>query len=350
MAAGDGQHGGRPGQAPAGPGHGRHGAAAHGHGQQGADWIDVHAHLVPPAFDRAWHAAPPAHRDGMPALPKWSLDTALADMDRTGVRAAAVSVPSPGVNFGDPRGAADLARRINDESAGIVAGSGGRLGLLACLPLTDPDAAPAEIAATADRPEVHGYVLFTNNGGRYPGDPAFRPVLAELDRRNATVLLHPTSAPTVEVPGVRRPPSALLEFPFDTTRAVIDLVLSGALTEFPGIRWIVPHAGATLGVLADRVDALAAAMLPGSRIDVLGALRSLYYDLSGPALPRQLDALLRIADPLRLLYGTDLPFFPRDLVYRWRDELARTEVLDERQRRAAARETAAFLFPGLAAV
>ncbi|WP_206504818.1 amidohydrolase family protein [Streptomyces chrestomyceticus] len=339
MAASGVPGGGRAAEAPAGPGHGQHGAG----------WIDVHAHLVPPSFDRAWHAAPPSRRDGMPGLPKWSLDTALADMDRTGVRAAAVSVPSPGVNFGDPRGAADLARRINSEGAGIVAGSGGRLGLLACLPLTDADTALAEIAATADLPEVHGYVLFTNHDGRYPGDPAFRPVLAELARRNATVLLHPTSAPAVEVPGVRRPPSALLEFPFDTTRAVIDLVLSGSLAEFPGIRWIVPHAGATLGVLADRVDALAAAMLPGRRTDVPGALRSLYYDLSGPVLPRQLETLLRIADPLRLLYGTDLPFFPQDLVYRWHDELARTELLDERQRRAAARETAASLFPRLGA-
>ncbi|GHE13597.1 amidohydrolase family protein [Streptomyces alanosinicus] len=331
----------------AGPSHGRAGKG--GAGRDGGGWIDVHAHLVPPSFDRAWHDAPPAHRDGMPGLPAWSLAGALEDMDRLGVRAAAVGIPSPGVNFGDPGRAADLARRFNTECAGLVADSGGRLGLLACLPLPDTDAALAEIAAVADLPEVHGYVLFTNYDGRYLGDPSFRPVLAELARRRATVLLHPTSAPAVPAPGVRRPPSALLEFPFDTTRCVIDLVLSGSLADFPEVRWIVPHAGATLGVLADRVAALTAAMHPDTEVDVLGALRSLYYDLAGPVLPRQLDTLLRIADPLRLLYGTDLPFFPREPVHRWQGELDRTGLLDERQRSAVARETAATLFPRLTA-
>ncbi|MEU2874193.1 amidohydrolase family protein [Streptomyces olivoreticuli] len=312
-------------------------------------WIDVHAHLVPPSFERAWQAAPPSHRDGMPFLPKWSLPTALAEMDRMGVAAAAVGIPSPGVGFGDPRGVAGLARRINIESAETVRDSGRRLGLLACLPLPDTDAALAEIEYLGDQPEVHGFTLFSNYDGRHLGDPLFRPVFAELARRRATVLLHPTSPPAVDTHGRGRP-GALLEFAFETTRTVVDLVLSGVLADHPELRVIVPHAGAALGVIADRVDALSAAMVPDAQgVDVLGGLRSLYYDLAGPVLPRQLAALLRIADPSRLLYGTDLPFFPRELVHRWRRELASTELLDEQQREGAAGRTAALLFPRLAA-
>jgi hypothetical protein len=49
----------------------------------------------------------------------------------------------------------------------------------------------------------------------------------------------------------------MVEFLFDTTRAVVNLALSGVLDQYPAIRWVVPHAGAALPVLADRVDRLA---------------------------------------------------------------------------------------------
>lgn len=316
-----------------------------------AGWIDVHAHLITPAFAQEWQAAPPACRDGMPGLPPWSLEATLHEMDRLGVQAAAVSVPSPGVAFGDPGQAPTLAHRINDECAETVGKASGRLGLLACLPLPDPAAALAEIDRCAAEPEVHGFVLFTNYEGRYLGDPAFRPVLAALADRQATVLLHPTSPPHADALCGGRP-GALLEFSFETTRTITDLLLTGTLAECPGLRLIVPHAGAALGVLADRVDVLSRVMSRNGAdpVDVVGGLRSLYYDLAGPVLPRQLAALLRIADPERLLYGTDLPFFPADRVRAWHHELAGTTLLDDRQRQRMAWETAATLFPRLAKV
>ncbi|HWE91126.1 MAG TPA: amidohydrolase family protein [Pseudonocardiaceae bacterium] len=308
-------------------------------------WLDVHAHLIPPAFADTWRAAPAAYRDGMPGLPPWSLAGAIDSMDRLGVHAAAVSVPSPGVSFGSPTDAPELARRFNAESADIVRGSGGRLGLLACLPLPDTGAALAEIDYWAAEPEVHGFVLFSNYAGRYLGDPAFRPVIAELARRGATALLHPTSPPHADAV-CRGRPAALVEFPFETSRAITDLLLSGVLADHTGLRLIVPHAGGTLSVLADRVNVLARAMSP-TGVDVLAGLRSLYYDLAGPVLPRQLAALLGVTDPDHLVYGTDLPFMPAEPVHRWQRDLAGTELLDERQRQAMAWNTAAALFPRL---
>jgi hypothetical protein len=78
--------------------------------------------------------------------------------------------------------------------------------------------------------------------------------MAELDRRRTPAFVHPTSPPCWEHTslGGTRP---MLEFLFDTTRAVVDLVLNGTVVRYPDLQIIVPHARATLPVIADRVAA-----------------------------------------------------------------------------------------------
>jgi predicted TIM-barrel fold metal-dependent hydrolase len=46
----------------------------------------------------------------------------------------------------------------------------------------------------------------------------------------------------------------MLEFLFDSTRAVSDLVLDGALTRYPDIRWVFTHGGGTLPLVTDRIQ------------------------------------------------------------------------------------------------
>lgn len=48
-----------------------------------------------------------------------------------------------------------------------------------------------------------------------------------------------------------------------------------------------------------------------SNVDVLLAVRSLYFDLAGDAEPVMLEALLKVADPTHLLYGSDWPYTRR---------------------------------------
>lgn len=45
----------------------------------------------------------------------------------------------------------------------------------------------------------------------------------------------------------------MLEFMFDNTRSIVDLVFAGVLDRYPGIRFVIPHSGATLPVLSDRI-------------------------------------------------------------------------------------------------
>jgi hypothetical protein len=120
------------------------------------------------------------------------------------------------------------------------------------LPLPDVDAAMAEIAYCCDHLDVDGFALLTNVGGTYLGDPSREPVFRELNRREARVFIHPTSPACWEHTSLGRP-RPMLEFFFDTTRAVVDLVLNGTIARHTDIEFIIPHAGATLPMIVDRV-------------------------------------------------------------------------------------------------
>ena len=131
----------------------------------------------------------------------------------------------------------------------------------------------------------------------------------ELDRRGARVLIHPTSPVCWEHTSLGRP-RPMLEFLFDTTRAVVNLVLNGTVARHPNLRIIVPHAGATLPVIADRVAAFSLMLDVDPSVDVLRDLANLHFDLAGMPIPRQLNALLALTTLDHLHYGSDFPFTP----------------------------------------
>jgi predicted TIM-barrel fold metal-dependent hydrolase len=271
--------------------------------------IDVHAHFLPAFYREEMHRRGHERPDGFPHIPEWSAEEHVAAMDRLGIATSLLSISSPGVHLADEADARDLARAVNEEGRRAVMDHPGRFGLFASLPLPDVDAALAEIRYCCDRLDVSGFALLTNIGGTYLADASFEPVFRELDRRRARVFIHPTSPPCWERTSLGRP-RPMIEFLFDTTRAVVDLVLSGTVARHPGIEFIIPHAGATLPMVADRVNAVRALLQVDARVDVLRDLARLHFDLAGFPLPRQLDALLTLTTLEHLHYGSDYPFTP----------------------------------------
>ena len=105
--------------------------------------------------------------------------------------------------------------------------------------------------------DVDGFVLLTNveRHLRERHSRSSRSSESSTGDR-ARVLLHPTSPACWEHTSLGRP-RPMLEFFFDTTRAVVDLVLNGIIAAYPDVQLIIPHAGATLPLVADRVSAFA---------------------------------------------------------------------------------------------
>jgi predicted TIM-barrel fold metal-dependent hydrolase len=118
----------------------------------------------------------------------------------------------------------------------------------------------------------------------------------------------------------------MLEFFFDTTRAVVDLLLNGIVARHPGIEFVIPHAGATLPMVADRVNVFAQLLRIDAQVDVFRDLGRLHFDLAGFPVPRQLDALLTITTIEHLHFGSDYPFTPEFAVAMLRERLSEVSV------------------------
>lgn len=313
--------------------------------------IDVHAHFVPPVYAQALLAAGITQPDGIKATPSWSEQSHLATMDRLEVDAAMLSISTPGVHFGDDAGAAQLARAVNEEAAAVGDRNPNRFGFFASLPLPDVDAAIAETRYALDHLHADGVVIQTNSGGLYLGDERLEPLYAEIARRGTVLFLHPTTAHQGEHLGLGYP-RPMLEFMFDTTRSVTNMVLSGVLDRHRDLKVIVPHAGAALPVLANRVELLLPLLTPpGSATppSVREALKRLHFDLAGAPVEELLTALLSVADPARIHYGSDFPFTPADACVQLAERLDKSAALSDGLRAGIDRDNSIELFPRLAA-
>jgi predicted TIM-barrel fold metal-dependent hydrolase len=311
--------------------------------------IDLHAHFLPERYRASALAHGQAHPDGMPALPQWSAAAAIAVMDDAGIAAAALSLSSPGVAFlGSVPERAALARAVNQDGAETVAAHPGRFALLATLPLPDTGAALAELDYAFTTLHADGVSLHTHYDGTYLGDARLDPVMAALDAQSALVTIHPVSPCGWEAVSFGRP-RPVLEFLFDTTRAVINLALSGVLDRYPSIRWVIPHAGAALPVIADRVDNFQVLFNPPGEppIDMIATLGRLHYDLAGVPLPRALPALLSLVSPAQLVYGSDYPFTPAPRVRELATALSTAGTPGGQALAAVLRRNALLLLPAL---
>ena len=319
----------------------------------GVGRIDVHAHFLPDRYRAELAAAGHSRPAGMPAIPEWSVSRHLEMMDRFDIASSLLSISAPGLHFGDDAAARSLARHVNEEGARAVQAHPSRFGLFAALPLPDIDGALAELDHAFGALNADGVILETHFHGLYLGDERLDPVFAELDRRGACVLIHPTKphCPCCQDPAALPPigyPFPMIEFTFETARAVFKLLLTGTLARFPNVRFIVPHAGATVPVLSDRVAGFAPVIGladPPGVPQFFEQLRGLYYDLAGFATPRQLQPLLSIADPKHLLYGSDWPYTPAALVGPLAQALDANPLLAGALHADAMRRNALALFP-----
>jgi 6-methylsalicylate decarboxylase len=270
--------------------------------------IDVHHHFFPQFLLDAWQKAGVRNP---PVVQNWKLEATLDQMDRGGVATAILSLPI-GLNLPDLNGeqSRHLARLVNEYVVEAMKDHPGRFGLFAFVPMPDVDSTLKEIEYALDVLKADGIGLNTSYGDKWLGHPDFKPVMEELNRRKAIVYVHPLAPQCCGnlMPNV---PASFVEYPQDTNRAVMSLLLSTTFTRTRDIRWIFSHAGGAVPLLAGRINSLAkiqktnADSLPDG-IDF--ELKRLHYETANSAYAPNMAALLKFVPISQVLFGSDFPY------------------------------------------
>lgn len=318
--------------------------------------VDIHSHALLPRWLDAVSEATRVPRDrlqiaGTP-VPEWSVEHHLAMMDAHGIAACVLSWPSA-TAFLKGRPARELARAMNEEFASIIARRPKRFGAFAVLPLDDTDAAVEEMAYALDVLKLDGISSSTHIGGVYLGDARFDGWFAEMNRRAATLFVHPTTPVGSErvSMGIN---VAILEFMFDSTRMATNMVLSGAKKRFADIRMICTHGGGTVPYLASRISILEPVFGAGpnravlSGEEILNGLSTFYFDLTASTAAASLDAIRHLVPASRLMLGFDFPMMPASTVAPVVGRFDDYQGLTAGERDKIIRDTALTLLPGLA--
>jgi predicted TIM-barrel fold metal-dependent hydrolase len=265
--------------------------------------IDVHHHIVPKEYLTALASIGIKNAVGEP-FPQWDIENTLAFMDRQGIAIAINSISAPGIYFGDNDFTQKLARKCNEISARMVNEYSSRFGAFAILPLPDIEASIVELEYALDTLKLDGVALLTNFGGIYIGDAHYDDLFYELNRRKAVIFVHPNVPPLDTLPMIIKP--AVLEFVFDTTRAIVNLIHRGATKRFPDISFIFSHGGGTVPFITWRITF-------GNK-KIINQLKRFYYDTAVSATPYTLSSLMSLVEPTQVLYGSDYPFSPERVV------------------------------------
>jgi 6-methylsalicylate decarboxylase len=307
--------------------------------------IDVHQHVVPPFWDDALasHGGDPSGWQG----PTWSPERAIAFMDSQEIATGVLSLTAPGVHGwrGQPR--LDMTRQINEYTAGLVAKHPTRFGNFATLPLPDIEGTLKAIEYSLDTLKADGLVLLSNYDGQYLGDPAFETVWAELNHRKAVVFIHPAKPQIDAIPGM---PGPVLDYPFDTTRTAVQMVLNGVIARNPNVRVILSHAGGFLPYASHRFAELA----PSVRTDVsppaeiLQQFQTYYFDVALSSSAAALPTLRAFAKKGHIMYGSDYPYAPVQVSASFARKFDAYTALSEDEHGAINRGNAVVLFPRLA--
>ncbi len=308
--------------------------------------VDIHHHYLPPDYVAALRKARHPASAQAEAL-AWSPESSLAMMDSCGIETAILSLSLPGIAFEGAPDPAALARGCNEYAARMMSEHPGRFGAFAELPLPDVEAALGELAYALDTLRLNGVQLLSNIAGRYIGEVAFDPVLAELNRRKANVFLHPNDPPGAGY-------NDFVEFPHDVTRAVGSLTESGALERYPRIRYILAYGGGTIPFIAARVTVVGVdvfANVVKTMMRFLKRVRTMQrmsYDITASTDAFALMGLYKHAGAARLLMGSNYPWSPPAAFVRQKAELRAFDALGSEGCQSIERINSLKLFPRLA--
>jgi aminocarboxymuconate-semialdehyde decarboxylase len=290
--------------------------------------IDFHGHLAVPAADALVAGAPGfagelaaeqrAHSAGSLAANRAQLGrlgpqltevaVRLAELDAMGVDVQVVG-PMPMHHYwADPALAARLARTTNEAVADHCVRAPDRLVGLGTVPLQHPALAVAELSRAVAEYGLRGISVSTTVDGRELADPRHDPVWECAQELGSLVFVHPWGCSLGERLATQYLGNTVGQ-PVETTVALSQLIFTGVLDRFPGLKLVVAHGGGYLPTYIGRSDHAWQVRedARGCREAPSGYLRRMWFDALVYT-PRGLRQLVDQVGADRVVLGTDYPF------------------------------------------
>ena len=278
--------------------------------------VDVHCHNILPFYMEMLEKHDAAMDEGFP-LPAWDVGAHLKFMDEAGIECSILTMPAPQPYFDDTEECQRTIRRYNEYCDKLKADNPGRFKFCAALPLPDVNAAIREAIYALDTLGADGVKLATNSRGQYLGDEELDPLMEVLNERHAVIIIHPHKPVPVNEELMATLPLAAYEYPAETTRAVLNMLVRNVLVRYPHVKVVVPHCGSFLPLAIPRMKAILPALQAKGmvgEVNVEANLSRLYYDLAGAASPTVIRSILATTSPDHILYGSDYPYQPAEVL------------------------------------
>lgn len=283
-------------------------------------------------------------------MANWSPEKAVAEMDDAGI-ATGIAFPGlPPLNSGNQK--PSLVRGWNEYGAKLGQDHPGRFGLFASLPFPHIEATLAEIDYALDSLNADGFGIATSYEDLWLGDEHFWPIYEHLNSRAAVVFVHLVDAPCCTSRTLTynrgKMHGSWIEWPMNTARTIMSLIVLGALRKFPRIRFIFSHDGGVMPLLVDRVAGLGnwpavgeaglKELMPGG---IHAEFKQLYFECAQACSATNMTALRSQVADTQILSGSDYPIF--SLAYG--AEMFAGIALPQQARRAIVSENVASLLP-----
>lgn len=275
--------------------------------------IDFHAHAILPGYVDALKRLKidASAEEGFP-LPKWNVESHLEFMNAAEIDFTILSMATPHISD------CSAAREINIEFAELCRRFPQRFGFVATLPLPQIEGSIEEFHYATEKLGALGVKVASNSDGVYLGDEKLDPIFAELNKSGELVIIHPSPARLLPREGVvTGKVMALFEYPADTTRAVLNMLANRTFEKFPRLKVVVPHCGAFLPYMKQRAGSMfqmLASMNLMEPVNFASSIKKLFFDTAGDPMPEQFDILLKISNLDQIIFGTDYPYVPAQVI------------------------------------
>jgi len=297
--------------------------------------VDAHAHLLPRDY-------PPDAPECFPRMEPVDGSTArmlifgamrfqardvffeaerrVEEMAASGVDAEVLTPMPPLLRYDLPiADGLSLARHVNEFTAQLCSFDPTRMIGLGMVPLQDPDAAAAELAAVGDQ-GLRGVEIASNVLDASIGDERFLPFFAEAERLGLAIFVHAMPTASGRLPASARGTYAI---GVEGALAAASLVTGGTAAKCPGLRISFSHGAGGFPLMLPRAEYFWSgawneeptvpewAIMAAEGPSPLEYARRFYYD-SLVFDRRALRFLIDLLGSDRLLVGSDFPAMPRE--------------------------------------